>query len=75
MWQILKEKIEDINDGIAGQERIINLHVQMDYRHNRRPGDYSKLWRAITEMEKKKNILLRRFNKVDEKIEAYAELV
>lgn len=73
LWQILKKKIEDINDGIAGQTRIIELHVQMDYRHNRRPGDYSKLQQAITMMHKRKNILLRKFDKIDEKIEVYAE--
>lgn len=75
LWQIFKDKIRSLNDGIAGQERIIQLHIQMDYRHNRRPGDYSKLESAITMMRIKRNTLLRKFNKIDEKIEAYIELV
>lgn len=75
LWQILKKKIEDINDGMRGQKRIIEMHVQMDMRHNRRPGNYAKLYDAIFRMERKKDILLKKFNKIDEKIEAYAELV
>ena len=73
LWQILKKKIEDINDGIAGQTRIIEMHLQMDIRHNRRPQDYSKLEGAITTMMIKRNILLRKFNKIDEKVEKIAE--
>lgn len=75
LWQVLRDKIKRLSEGIAGQERIIQLHIQMDYRHNRKSGDYSKLREAIYRMEVKKSTLLMKFNKIDEKIEAYAELI
>ena len=75
LWQILKDKIKNLEEGIAGQMRIIDLAVQMDIRHNRRRKSYPELEKAVATMMKKKAILLRRFNKIDEKVEAYAELV
>lgn len=73
LWQVYQKKIKDLTDAIAGQERIINLHIQMDFRHNRKPGDYSKLYSIMHNLQRKKYILLGKFNKIDEKVEKIAE--
>ena len=72
LWQVYQKKIKSLDDMIASQERIINLHIQMDFRHDRQ-GDYSKLQKIIYNLQRKRNIMLRKFNKIDEKVEKIAE--
>lgn len=73
LWQVYQKKIKELNDTIASQGRIIQLYLKMDIRHRRQPGDYSKLEQIIFKLRIRKNILQRKFNKIDEKVEKITE--
>ena len=72
LWQVYQKKIQDLDDVIASEMRMIELATSMDFRHNRKKGDYSKLEKIIYNLQRRKNILLRKFNKIDEKVEKIA---
>lgn len=72
LWQVYEKKIKALNEAMESQGRIIQLHLEMDVRCTGIPGDYSKLHKAIHILERRRDILLKKFNELDKKIETIA---